>query len=82
MSRMELFESSAGTYLIPATEPQFGPYACPGCGWRNEHDEPAMSYSESRSIPWTHLRPGGNEWDETHECPECGTVFTFTNADY
>lgn len=62
-------------------------WQCPNCGWNSEdgdYEKDLVSCSRERLAYHVQLEYGGNpvDWDETWKCPECGTVFEFTNGNY
>ena len=64
---------------------QLSEFGCPDCGWDDGSDENTMMKgTEPRFVTWASMEFGGNpqEWEETCKCPMCGTVFTFTNANF
>lgn len=59
-------------------------FECPNCGW-DEADEVSMiECGEPQLAQWAAMEFGGNpmNWEETHKCPKCKTIFTFKNSNY
>lgn len=59
-------------------------FECPNCGWDETDETSCIEYSKERSSYWAAMEFGGNpvQWEETHRCKKCKTVFTFTNSNY
>jgi len=63
---------------------QLSEYGCPDCGWADADENTVEEYGDPQHVIWAAMEYGGNprEWEETHKCPMCETVFTFTNANF
>lgn len=59
-------------------------FECPNCGWGWPDETTMKDCTEPTSSYWASMEYGGNpvDWEETHECPECETTYTFTNGNY
>lgn len=59
-------------------------FGCPNCGWDGEDEGSLIASSKPRFSYWAAMEFGGDpmDWDETHKCKKCGTVFKISNGNY
>jgi len=72
---------------VGADEDYGGDWECPRCGWDSSLDE--MGENLLRTGPehyaaYIAMEYGGNpvHWEEFWKCPECGTEWSYENANY
>jgi len=76
-----------GAWLRGKKRWRFSSYACPVCGEFSDEDygqesSTMLECTPPISNPYYSYEFGvdGSDWEETHQCNECGTVFRFTNG--
>jgi len=52
--------------------------SCPNCGCMVGYEQKPLSTTKSHAVQ--HYEYISYEWDETHRCRKCKTVFAFTNS--
>lgn len=58
-------------------------FSCPHCSEISMDDERTLLW-RGPSRPHTSMECMGpvHDWEEQHQCDNCGTVYNFTNSDY